>query len=677
MKTLKTLIRSFFIMVMTFLLFTIDGISKDIEFFVSPKGSDAQAGTSANKPFATLQKARDAVRALKQKGELKSPVTVYLLGGTYELSEPFILTADDSGTEACPVTYCAYQNEKPVISGGKAINSSWEKYKGNIMVTTIPEAKDGKWKFRQLFVNGKRMDRARTPDKDNYFRNERTEQDLGRSTMKFREGDIMKWNNPDEVEVVILHSWNESRLFISEINKEERLVTFTGPMGFQLGRYRSDPNRYFVENLLEGLDQPGEWYLDSKSGKLYLYPIDDLYKTQLRVPVINQLVILQGDIKNQKYVQYVKFSGLTFTEVEYIIPKLGIPTLPDVGDIYKPSAITFDGVKFCTFENNSVRNIGSYALEITGDGNKIMWNEIYDAGSGGIITRSYGKERNIISYNHIHDCGKVFFSGVGVNVDDGGGEVAHNLIHDMSQTGVYGRHWRTSYQAQERRNQGQGLIIEYNEIHDVMQKLNDGGGIFIRDSNIIIRNNLIYNVYSPENGSAGFGIYLGCETRYTQVVNNVVYGTVEGLHVWQGSRHNTIENNIFADSEVREVWYQTPEKWNMPDNRFLRNIVYDTKPYSAAFDVQGENSLPSESDNNVIYNTGGRTPIVRNSSKGEVNSWEVWLKRGYEKNSLIADPLFKDPANHDYTLLPDSPALKLGFKQIDISTVGLRGQVRK
>jgi hypothetical protein len=49
------------------------------------------------------------------------------------------------------------------------------------------------------------------------------------------------------------------------------------------------------------------------------------------------------------------------------------------------------------------------------------------------------------------------------------------------------------------------------------------------------------------------------------------------------------------------------------------------------------------------------------------------LKRGFEKNSIVADPMFKDPANNDYTLLPESPAFKLGFKQIDLSTVGLRG----
>ncbi len=79
----------------------------DIVFYVSPEGSDSQAGTSIDKPFATLQKARDAIRTLKQEGELKSPVTVYLLGGTYELTESFILTTEDSGTETCPITYRA------------------------------------------------------------------------------------------------------------------------------------------------------------------------------------------------------------------------------------------------------------------------------------------------------------------------------------------------------------------------------------------------------------------------------------------------------------------------------------------------------------------------------------------------------------------------------------------
>ena len=77
--------------------------NEEIAFYISPAGDDSQDGTSIDKPFATLNRARDAIRALKLDGGLKSPVTVYLRGGTYEISEPFILTAEDSGTEACPI----------------------------------------------------------------------------------------------------------------------------------------------------------------------------------------------------------------------------------------------------------------------------------------------------------------------------------------------------------------------------------------------------------------------------------------------------------------------------------------------------------------------------------------------------------------------------------------------
>jgi parallel beta-helix repeat protein len=258
-------------------------------------------------------------------------------------------------------------------------------------------------------------------------------------------------------------------------------------------------------------------------------------------------------------------------------------------------------------------------------------------------------------------------------VDDGGGTIANNLVHDISQTGIYGRHWKRDTLPEQRLNQAQPLKIEFNEIHDVMLNVNDGGGIFIRDSNILINNNLIYNVHSPEKGSPGWGIYLGCETRYSKVTNNVVYNTIQGVHVWYASRYNTIENNIFVDCDDSQIWYQAPADKPLVDNKCLRNVFYNSKPDAAIFEVQEDYTLPSESDYNLIYMAGGITPVIKGPSKGGINTWDGWLKRGYEKNSIVADPKFKDPANRDYTLLPESPAFKLGFKAIDLSTVGLRG----
>jgi parallel beta-helix repeat protein len=681
MKSLKTIlcVLVMFLVMPSWGLLMAERVSK-IVFYVSPEGSDSHTGTSVDKPFATLQKARDAIRTLKQEAGLKSPVTVFLLGGTYELTEPFILTTEDSGSEICPITYSAYKDEKPIISGGREIKGQWEKYEGNIMVWDVPEARDGKWKFRQLFLNGKRMDRARIPDKDNYFIVEKTDQDIGRSAMKFKEGDIKIWNNLDEAEIVIFHAWNDSRLFISNVDEQERIVTFTGPIGRALRNSNSSiANRYYIENVLEGLDHPGEWYLDSHTGRLYLYPIEDLSKSELRAPIVNQLVVLQGNLVGREYVQYINFSGLTFSDVDYVLPKEGIPTIRDVGDIYKPSAISFEGTKFCTFKDNCIRNVGTYAIEVTGDGNRISSNQIYDTGGGGIISRSYGKEPNILTYNHIHDCGTVFYSAVGINVDDGGGEIVHNLVHDISQSGIYGRHWSTETQEQERRNQSQILRIEYNEIFRVMQKLNDGGGIFIRDSNIVIKNNLIHDVFSPAGyGSPGWGIYLGCETRYALVENNIVYRTTEGIHVWHASRHNTIVNNIFVDSQNAVIKSNNPRNRHHENIRFMRNIFYFTGSDVFTYLTDGEHSLLAESDYNIFWNPREcfhQMQVIRGLEGTE--NFADWQGLGFDTHSLVMDPGFVNASDDDFSLKPNSPAFKIGFKSIDISNVGLRGKTKK
>ena len=60
--------------------------------------------------------------------------------------------------------------------------------------------------------------------------------------------------------------------------------------------------------------------------------------------------------------------------------------------------------------------------------------------------------------------------------------------------------------------------------------------------------------------------------------------------------------------------------------------------------------------------------------KFDRDSLEDWRRRGHDVHSVIADPLFADPANGDFTLKPESPALKLGFKPIDISKVGPQGE---
>ncbi len=691
--------------------FTTMATAADITFYISPDGNDSWTGKSLDRPFASLQGARDAIRALKAEDGLDNPVTVYIRGGLYELTEPMVFTPEDSGTQSNPITYKAYQNEKPIISGGRKITGQWRDYEGDIKVCSIPEVRAGNWNFRQLFVKGSRQTPARIPNVG-YYKLGMTDEELGRDSFKFRENDIKNWHNLNDVRITLFHSWNESILFISEVDEENKVVSFTGSIGRRPRSFLASgevaANHYYISHALEGLDMVGEWYLDREAGELYHRPLDASRLADLRAPLLNQLVRLQGSFKEKKYVEYINLVGLTFAEAGYTLPKEGIPTLPDVGDIYPPSAVTFEAARFCTLQDCVIRNVGTYGLEVNGDGNRIIGNEIYDTGSGGIIARSFGKEPNEYRHNHIHDCGKIFHSGVGINIDDGGGLISQNLIHDISHSGIYARHFGSDYmqdvfpQERERRNQQQGLIIEYNHIHNVMQMVNDGGGIFVRDSDITIRNNLIHDVYPhvysatlgrhDSGGAPGYGIFLGCETRNTKIENNVVYNVVEGMHIWQGNKNNAIVNNIFVDALVRQIRYENPSDTKHDNITFLNNIVCFSDIHAELFkvdtyipnvnpiedqsiEVSLEKSAPAESDYNVFFHRKGGGLFIK-GIRG-IDSYEDWKKMGYEEHSIVSDPLFVDPENHDYSLRPDSPALKLGFKPIDLSQVGLRGKQAK
>jgi hypothetical protein len=633
-------------------------------FFVSTDGNDAWSGKldspNAEKtdgPFATIARAKDAVRNLQP---LSEPVTVMLRGGQYFLDAPVVFNQKDSGTKDCPITYIAYPGEKPIISGGKKINADWKPFKDGIMVCNIKG-----WEFNQLFVNGKRQTRARMPHKGYYY----IEKGVSPISFKYKEGEFKRWQNLNSVEVVFYHSWNETRFIVSELDENEKVVKFLDPKAMHTIGWEGAGglNRYYIDNVFEGLQEPGDWYLDKQTGDLYYWAIDDIEKLEIVAPVLKELVRFEGGLKEQN-VQYINISGITFCDTDWTLPENGYPDCGDVGDIVHPSAITWDNVRYCSLVDSCIKNVGTHALEITGYGNMILNNEICDTGSGGIISRNYDEERNVFSYNHIHHCGSIYPSAVGINIDDGGGTVSHNLIHDTTHSGVYTRHWGTPTQATERSNQEQGLLIEYNEIYNVMMDINDGAGIFLRDANIIVRNNLIHDCYAYDGRCPGWGIYLGCETRDTIVENNVVYRADEVIHVWYSDRNCTMENNIFIDGRMDQINYQNPQERQHENIKLIRNIIYYTKP-SDLFAFSHERCVPSESDYNVFFCTAG--DIAIKGIKG-VNTFADWQGMGFDKNSVIADPMFVDPANDNYALKPESPAFKLGFKRIDISRVGRR-----
>ncbi len=213
-------------------------------------------------------------RALKAGKPLDKPVTVMVRGGTYYLGETLVFGPQDSGTADCPIAYVAYPGEQPVISGGQVIDAQWRTYQGQIAVCSIENVKKGKWYFRQLAADGKRQSRSRLPSEGEYLR----EEALSATSFKFKEGDLRTWHNLDDVEVLVFHSWNESRLRIASLDEQKRIVEFRDSKARHIIGWNGagGPNRYYVENVLEGLTKPGQWYLDRRAGELYYWPTSDL-----------------------------------------------------------------------------------------------------------------------------------------------------------------------------------------------------------------------------------------------------------------------------------------------------------------------------------------------------------------------------------------------------------------
>ena len=689
------------------------------DFYVSTVGSDTWSGKLAapnadrsDGPFATLTRARDTVRELK-KNDLEKPITVMVREGKYYLGETLVLTAEDSGTSDCPITYTAYPGEKPIMSGGRKI-TGWKPYKGKILQCELPEARTGKWKFRQLFLNNQRQIRARYPnfDPDNplyggwaYMIDWFVEEDKY-TTFSYKSGIFKRhWAKPTEGEINFFYGPGGGRwasyqdIFpIMNIHEEECHITLAHNMSeyyIPYGEiYPAAGNRFIVENILEELDQPGEWCLDSGEGMVYFWPPGGLLEgAEVTVPALARLI-------ECKEVSWLTISGLTFTETSEISKSFGFrrQSLPDLGfypyDHPKHSALYLTGTTQICIENNHFSAVGGNAICLEGHNsrNLIQYNEIGYAGARGVYVLGSSEEEyplfNQILDNHIHNGGAITkYIGYGVDLSKftSGNLVAHNKIYHMSRCGIgawggFGRN-----------------IIEYNEIRFACTEIHDTGAIntamgFRKGRRVeercghIFRYNLIADtkqapsISVDENGkiSMGYGdgwaIDMDDGSSNCFVYGNIIVRAGHGMTVHAG-KNNIIENNIFVDCMTGQMhWHgNTSKPWPgaFRGNHFCRNIFYATKPeaFLYSLDVQGElTEAIEQSDYNLFFNAAdGKYPI-----RWSTLSLADWQKMGLERHSVIADPLFVDPANDDYRLKPESPALELGFQPIDQTKIGPR-----
>ena len=482
--------------------------------YVSPVGNDKHPGTK-NQPFKTLNRAKEEVAALN-KGE-KKDIVIYLRAGSYTLSGPLTFNPEDGGSDQHTISYKNYEGEEVVLSGGKAI-TGWSRHEKGIW-----KAPTGGLDFRQIYVNGNQTTRARYPNTSaDFLRLSYWDPGQKKVLMPYSNVRILEEQEKvNNIEVVVQMVWANQILRLKEVDLSSADTSFLeGAYSFAKLAFQEEgdivfardwppkqPNQPFhFENAYNFLDEPGEWFLDTETDTLYYMPDanTDMASAEVIVPVAEQLLVAKGTLARK--LKNLTFEGLTFQYTNWTVPhqkgftptqagQNNLPTTkgneqyverPESG-IYVEYAdqILFTGCAFTKMGNPFVLdfNVGVTNSAITG-------NVFYDLSgssmqiakfSDGETHQPYNTDdiREItqgitISNNYVTRVGLHFHGSNAITVGYGKNIVIeYNEVSHAPYTGIsLGWGWV------HHDNVMADNLIQYNNVHHVVEKLGDAGGIY-------------------------------------------------------------------------------------------------------------------------------------------------------------------------------------------------------
>jgi hypothetical protein len=664
-------------------------VPRDIH--VSADGRDSGAGTQA-RPFATLARACAALRKLSAKE--RAGTTLWVGGGDYALTEPLVLTAKDSGAAGAPVILRAVPGERVRLLGGISVSDFEPVRDSAVLARLAPEArrevrqldlkelglgKPSRMRSRgfgrpvtpahvELFFDGRPMTLARWPNRsapepfariagfpEGAGRDDGHGSQLGRLEDGFLyEGDRPHgWAPSDDLWVhgYWAYDWANSYERIAAIDAAQRHIRTHPPHG--LYGIRPGQRVYFL-NVLEELDEPGEYYVDRRRGMLYFWPPGPLKEAEV------MLSLLEKPLISLRSARHVVIRDLTLTAT-------------------RGHGITISRGSDCLVAGCTISNTGNYGVWIEGGADHgVQACDIHGNGDGG-VSLAGGDRRTLEPCRHyVHNCHfhhqarwsrcyvpSVLVSGVGARV-------SNNLIHDHPHCPILFT--------------GNGHIVEYNDIHHVCHETGDVGAIYtgrdwtFRDN--VVRFNYLHDIHGP--GMLGsIAVYLDDCVSGITVFGNIFKGTQLAAFIG-GGRDCTVENNLFIDTHPavqidgrglspREVWQNMV---NQTMRERLLAMDHHNPPYSTRY--------PELMEIDRWLAAGKGVPPEGNKVLRNIFVSGEWLKIHWEAraelvevrdNWLEGDPGFVDPADPEkarFALRDDAPVLRvIGFQHLPTRRIGL------
>lgn len=622
-----------------------------LTYFVSPKGSDTNPGT-LQKPFASLERARDTLRAQKTDGRLPpGGAAVYLRGGTYAVTNTFTLTEVDSGSVGAPVVYRAWQNERPVLDGGFRVRGLRKLRDPALLARLPPEARGkvyaadlkaqgytalapqkgfgygiGNQTVRELFQDGAPLRLARWPNAGTVMTG--AVLDPTNRVFAFPSERLARWAQaPDPLaNGYWYHLWAGCTVPVAADPAAGTLTLTERPGGYGI---RAD-HPFYVLNLLEELDQPGEWYLDRATATLYVWPV--------RHPWFSTIVLTRWDkpFIEATGVQDLAIHGLTLQHGQ----QRGIVLTRCVNTLLSA---------------NVIRRLGGTALSALQSANlKLYGNRLHTLGHTGMHV-SGGNRKNLASGQILIENNEVSHFGrlsrtynPALLLEGCGARVAHNHFHHAPSSAM--------------RIEGNDHLIEYNQVDHVVQESDDQGGIDMWGNpayrGVVIRFNRWQDIGGGEHvpcGQAGirFDDAISGMLVYGNLFERTSNGHFGGVQI-HGGHNNIIDNNLFTGCRYGvsfSPWGQKRWEEYLARDHVQRHLHTDVNirlpPYSTRY-----------------------PELAELGTKPDINS--VWrnLFAGAEQ------PFYKKPKGTDdwdnrvLPALPPDPAAHTAFRPLPLDEIG-------
>lgn len=690
-------------------------------FYVSKKsGSDWNTGENpvsigaTDGPLATVDCAWQRIMEMRRFGAWQ-PITVRLLDEEYETDHPICLSPDpDVPVGKCGnVTFESYGNRRTVVSGGRRI-TGWGKdtFNGTDCLSVfLPEVKAGKWQFSDLYVNGTRAELPRFPE-DGLLLPESVENNIemfneGSHWFVARKGDIRDFRNFDDCIISFCHWWIDEHVRIAKYDPATRKVTLAAKTRFSISDFKPHSGlKYYIENVAESFEKPGQWYLDRPTGMLYYLPRDGETADTLSVhaPVVDRILDVSGRYDKNAHTCADVISGIRFRNLDFAYSKgdyvsRGFAPNCETASDEEPyaadpqacssmhGAVNFSYAKNCAVENCRFFCFGTHGLVLEAGtvGAIVRGNSFREGGGGGIRINGEGRVNapdpraytwgNRITDNELSNLGRRHFAACGIlSMFSYDNEISHNEIHDLYYSGI-SCGWDWGYQETVSHDNR----IEKNHIYRIGDGLlSDMGGIYTlgKQPGTIVSGNVIHDVTSRFYG--GWALYTDEGSSYMTIENNVCYNVSENCFHQHFGGQNVVRNNIFAFSRDGSVRLSKPET-------HMGVLMDGNLHYLGGSPKYGRNDEFGFAHSNLstvremIFDRQEKQPLLFRIGDPEhpeddrtFTLEQMRVAYGVDEDTLIADPGFRDPDHFDFTLSPDSFAVGLGFVPIDTSDVGPR-----